>query len=74
MDFAIPPAIRTHNYSYHFIFSTLQADNLKALSITLSSDEVKQLSTRPMDLCSFDSWYECVETPGHYAPKHPFTK
>ena len=52
------------------------AENLKAISsVTLTPSEIVQLSSRPLDLCSFDSsFYECVESPGFRAPPHPFAK
>ena len=47
------------------------ADNLAVYSssLRLTPAEMSALSSRPLDLCSFDSgFYECVPTPGAAAP------
>jgi len=55
--------------------ATHMQENLDAYKVTLTADEIKALSNRPLDLCSFDgSFYECVPTPGVKAPPHPFAK
>lgn len=49
---------------------THMADNLAALAaVQLSPAEVAQLSSRPLDYCSIDDWYECV--PDAQAPAAP---
>ena len=49
------------------------ADNLAAISaVTLTADEIAQLSTRPVDTCDVDSsFYECMPVPGFAAPPPP---
>ena len=48
------------------------AENLAASAIKLTSAEMALLSSRPLDLCSFDgSFYECVPTAGFEAPATP---
>lgn len=35
------------------------AENIKSFELTLSEEEVKQLSSRPNPSCAQDGWYEC---------------
>ena len=53
---------------------THMADNLAAISaVHLSAAEMQQLSTRPLDYCSIDKWYECVPDAAEpVAPPSPF--
>ncbi len=61
----IPSNPRTMNVSH-------MLENLSAPKIVLSASEMQLLSSRPLDLCSFDSdFYECVPTPGFAAPPPP---
>jgi len=56
--------------------ATHMLENLSAFdAVTLSQDEVNQLSTRPIDYCSIDnSFYECVSDGTFFPDMNPWAK